>query len=163
MKKVLVVLFAGLMVLGVSNVLMAATDTSAVTVRINAIDSLVVGDGGTIILDQINGNNLTSLTNGTATLSYTHNNTNPGQITAEVLPGNIPAGIQDITLTAAVTGGAGAQTLVAAGSANGAHIVRSGIAAGALNTNVTYVASATVSGTRSGDYLFTVTFTSTNP
>lgn len=162
MKKVLVVFLVGFMVLGACTAALAASDTSTVQVTIAGIDALNVTDGGTISLDQINGNNLTGTNDTAARLSYTHNFATNRQITAEVLAGGMPVGTQDITLTAAVTGGAGTVTLVTAGARNTpAPVVWSNIAAGAIsNAIVTYGASATASGTRAGTYAFTVTFTS---
>lgn len=162
MKKVLVIFFVGFIVLGACTVALAATDTSNIQVTVAGIDALDVTNGGIITLDQISGNNLSGTADTTARLSYTHNYAISRQITAEVLAGGMPAGTQDITLTAAVTGGAGTVTLVTGGTRNTpAPVVWSNIAAGAIsNAVVTYGASATASGTRAGDYTFTVTFTS---
>lgn len=161
MKKVLVIFLVGFTVLGACTVAMAASDTSNIQVTVAGIDALNVTDGGTITLDQISGNNLTGTDDTTARLSYTHNFANNRQITAEVLAGGVPAGTQDITLTAAVTGGAGEVTLVTGGTPNAAQQVWANIAAGAIsNAVVTYGASATASGTRAGNYTFTVTYTS---
>lgn len=162
MKKVLAVVLAGVVFVGMGSVVMAATDTSQVQVAVTAIDSLVVTDGGTINLNVVNGNNITGPDDQTATLSYTHNANNNKQITAEVLAGGMPAGTQDITLTAAVAGGAGTVTLVNGGNRNATpQVVRTGIAAGTIsNAVVTYGAACTASGTRAATYSFTVTFTS---
>ena len=162
MKKVLVVLLAGVMVLGFGSVLMAATATSHVTVTIAALDVLTVTDGGTINLNTVAGNNLTGTPDATARLSYTHNSSNHRQITAQVLTGGMPAGTQDITLTVAVAGGTGTQTLVTAGTAaTSPQQVMNNIPAGVIsNAVVTYGASCTASGTVAASYTFTVTYTS---
>jgi hypothetical protein len=164
MKKVLVMLMAGIMFLGIGDIVMAATDDSNVQVTIAAVDELDVTDGGVISLATINGNNLTGIDDTAARLSYKHNSTTNKQITAQVLAGGMPAGSQDITLTAAVAGGESAVTLVIAGSRNlTAQVVETGIAAGAIsNAVVTYGAHCTASGTRAGTYTFVVTYTSSD-
>jgi hypothetical protein len=162
MKKVLAVLLAGFMFLGIGSVVMAATDTSNVQVTVAEVDALVVTDGGTISLTTIVGNDLSGPDDTTATLSYTTNSANPRQITAVVEAPGMPAGTQDITLTAAVAGGAGTVTLVNAGTRNATpQVVRTGITAGAIsNAVVTYGAHCTASGTVANTYTFVVTYTS---
>ena len=164
MKKVLVVLLAGVMVLGFGSMLMAATATSNIQVTVSAIDALTVTDGGTITLNTIAGSNLTGTPDATARLSYTHNSSTNKQITAQVLTGGMPAGTQDITLTVAVTDAlaTGTKTLVTAGTANGtAQQVMNNIPKGAISSDVvTYGAQCTVAGTNAGSYTFTVTYTS---
>ena len=162
MKKGLAVLLAGVMFLGIGSVVMAASDTSNVQVIVAAVDALVVTEGGTISLTTITGNDLSGPDDTTATLSYTHNLATPRQITAQVLAGGMPAGTQDITLTAAVAGGAGTVTLVNAGTRNATpQVVRTNITRGVINNAVvTYGAHCTASGTVANTYLFTVTFTS---
>jgi hypothetical protein len=162
MKKFLAVLLAGVMFLGIGSVVMAAQDTSNVQVTVAAVDALVVTDGGTISLTTIVGNNMSGIDDTTATLSYTHNSAINKQITAQVLAPGMPAGTQDITLTAAVAGGAGTVTLVNACTRNATpQVVRTGIPAGAIsNAVVTYGAHCTASGTIANTYTFVVTYTS---
>lgn len=164
MRKILGVVFAGVMVVGFGSTLMAATDTSTVQVTVAAIDALVVTDGGTITLDDVSGNTITGDPDTTARLSYTHNLGTNRMITAEVLEGGMPTGTQDITLTVSVAGGAGTVTLVSDGVRHGSpQSVWNNIPRGAIsNAVVTYGASATASGTEAGSYMFTVTFTSTD-
>ena len=160
MKKVLAVLLAGVMFLGIGSVAMADEATSEVRVFVDAVDALDVTAGGTINLTTVTGNVLSGAADATATLSYTHNSATNKQITAVVKALDMPAGTQDITLTAQVAGGS-LVTLVAGGSPNAAQVVRTGILAGAIsNALVTYGAQCTASGTRPDTYLFTVTFTS---
>ncbi|MGO9146654.1 MAG: hypothetical protein ACLQDF_09820 [Desulfomonilia bacterium] len=161
MKKVLVVLLVGVMVLGFGSVLMAATATSNVIVSVVAIDALTVTNGGTINLNNVVGNNITGTPDATAQLSYT-TNTSSGkrEITAQAT--TVPGGT-DITLTTAVTNAhaTGTQTIVTAGTANTAQPVLSSIPNGAITgAVVTYGASCTATGTPAGSYTFTVTFTS---
>ena len=141
---------------------MAAEDTSDVTVTVSSIDLLTVTDGGTITLTGTAGSDaLTGTDDTTALLNYTHNAAGNKDITAEVKTGDVPAGTQDITLTVGVADGAGTVTLVSAGVEQGALDVYTGISAGELtNKTVTFGASATASGSRAGDYVWTVTFTS---
>ncbi len=161
MKKGLAVLLAVVMFLGLGSVVMAATDTSNVQVTVAEVDALVVTDGGIISLTTIVGNNMSGTDDTTARLSYTTNSADAREITAEVLAGGVPAGTQDITLTAAVAGGAGTVTLVAGGTPNTVQVVRTGITAGAIsNAVVTYGAHCTASGTIADTYTFVVTYTS---
>jgi hypothetical protein len=161
MKKVLAVLLAGVMFLGIGSVVMAASDTSQVQVKVNSIDVLDVTDGGMITLSQVSGNNITGPDDSTAILSYTHNSASTQKITAEVKSGDMPSGTQDITLTATVANGTGKVTLVSGGSTSGVKDVITGIAAGTISKSVTYGASCTASGTVASTYTFVVTFTST--
>ncbi len=163
MRRFLVVLLAGVMVLGMSSALLAAEDESTIQVTVASIDALVVTDGGTITLDEVSGNNITGDPDTTATLSYTHNSGNNRMILAEVEADGMPIGTQDITLTVQVAGGeATPVNLVVDGSRNvGQQAVWNNIPRGAIqNAQVTYTASATASGTNAGSYTFTVTFTS---
>lgn len=162
MKKGLAVLLAVFMLLGLGGVVMAATDTSNVQVTVAEVDALVVTEGGTISLTTIVGNDLSGTDDTTARLSYTTNSATAREITAEVLAGGMPAGTQDITLTAAVAGGEPTVTLVNAGTRNATpQVVRTGITAGAIsNAVVTYGAHCTASGTVANTYTFVVTYTS---
>ena len=162
MKKVLAVLLAGVMFLGIGSVAMADEATSEVRVFVDAVDALDVTAGGTINLTTVTGNVLSGAADATATLSYTHNSATNKQITAVVKALDMPAGTQDITLTAAIAGGEPTVTLVNAGARNATpQVVRTGITAGAIsNAVVTYGAHCTASGTVANTYLFTVTFTS---
>ncbi len=164
MKKFLAVLLAGVIVLGVGSVVMAASsDTSQIQVTVASVDALDVTDGGTITLDTatLGSNTITGTDSTTARLNYTHNSASTRKITAEVLTGGMPVGTQNITLTTTVAGGPGPVTLVAGGITQGSKDVRTGIAAGAItNAVVTYGASCTTA-TVANTYTFTVTFTST--
>jgi hypothetical protein len=164
MRKILGIFLAGVMIVGAGGTALAATDTSTVNVTVAAIDVLQVTDGGTISLNQVSGNDITGDPDNTATLSYTHNFSTNRMITAQVLEGGMPAGTQDISLTVAVTGGAGEVTLVSGGTRNMNPLaVWNNIPRGAIsNAAVTYAAAATASGTEAGSYTFTVTFTSTD-
>lgn len=160
-SKLFGVFLAGVLCLGIGSTLMAADDTSTVTVSVVAIDALNVTDGGTIILDQVNGDYLTGANDTTARLSYTHNSATNREIVASVT--NIAGGAtQDITLDVGVAGGAGLVNILNAGTRVATPpVVWSNIAAGAISDAVvTYDASATASGTLAGDYTITVTFTS---
>jgi hypothetical protein len=105
MRRFLVVLLAGVMILGMSSALLAAEDESTIQVTVASIDALVVTDGGTITLDDVSGNDITGDPDTTATLSYTHNSGNNRMILAEVEADGMPIGTQDITLTVQVAGG----------------------------------------------------------
>jgi hypothetical protein len=118
MRKILGIFLAGVMIVGAGGTALAATDTSTVNVTVAAIDVLQVTDGGTISLNQVSGNDITGDPDNTATLSYTHNFSTNRMITAQVLEGGMPAGTQDISLTVAVTGGAGEVTIVSGGTRN---------------------------------------------
>jgi hypothetical protein len=158
------ILLSGVILLGISSIVMAATNNSNVQISITAVDELDVTDGGTINLTTVTGNSLTGTDDTTARLSYKHNSAINKQITAQVLAGGMPSGTQDITLTAVVTGGESAVTLVNAGSRNlTAQVVETGIAAGTItNAVVTYGAYCTASGTRASTYTFVVTYTSSD-
>ncbi|MDD5712576.1 MAG: hypothetical protein PHY31_07460 [Smithellaceae bacterium] len=140
---------------------MAASDTSAVTVTVDVIDLLSVSDatGGITLTGTAGSTALTGTPNTAALLNYTFLGTGTKKITAEAT--TVPSTTQDITLTVAVTGGAGAKTIVNGGTAAAAQDVYTGISTGALSSKtVTYNASATVSGTEANSHPFTVTFSS---
>ena len=144
--------------------IMAAQSNSQVRVSVASIDDLHVSSATQGILLQIDStpgsDALVGAPDTTARLSYSHNAPGRKRITAQVNPGDLPAGSHDITLKVAVSGGS-EQTVVAGGMAQGAKNVLTGIASGDReNVPVTYSAAATASGTRPGDYSFTVTFTS---
>lgn len=145
------------LVLGLTVMAMAASDTSDVTVIITLVDVLTLIDGGTITLDDAGG---WSGTDSTAVLNYTHNSATSKQITAVTTD---PGGTHDITLTVAVQDGTGPEGIVVSGTVQAAQVVYTGIAAGTLTDKaVTYTASATAAGSRAGNYVFTVTFTSSD-
>jgi hypothetical protein len=142
----------------------AAQSVSRVKVTVAPIDILQVSDAANGILlraDNTPGSNaLVGDPDSTARLSYSHNSATRKKITAQVSPADIPAGLQDITLTVVVMGGA-EQSIVQGGVTQGAKNVLTGITSGYReNVPVTYGAEATASGSRPGDYAFRVTFTS---
>lgn len=142
----------------------AAQTESRVRVTVAPIDNLHVTDATQGIMlraDSTPGSNaLIGDPDETARLSYSHNSAANKKITAQVSPADIPAGLQDITLTVAVMGGA-EQSIVRAGVTQGAKNVLTGITSGYReNVPVTYSAAATATGARPGDYTFRVTFTS---
>jgi len=144
--------------------LAAAQTESRVRVTVAPIDNLQVTDATQGILlraDSTPGSNaLIGDPDPTARLSYSHNSAVNKKITAQVSPADIPAGLQDITLTVAVMGGA-EQSIVQGGVTQGAVNVLTGITSGYReNVPVTYSAAATASGSQPGDYAFRVTFTS---
>jgi hypothetical protein len=144
--------------------LAAAQTDSRVRVTVAPIGNLQVTDATRGILlraDSTTGSNaLIGDTDSTARLSYSHNSAANKKITAQVSPADIPAGLQDITLTVAVMGGA-EQSLVQGGVTQGAMNVLTGITSGYReNVPVTYSAAATASGSHPGDYTFRVTYTS---
>lgn len=161
-------LFIGLVVglcFGLAGTAIAAeTGDSTVTIYIGDIDELSVSGGGTITLGLkggAGGNLLIGADNAGARLNYSSNSTTAKEIKAEVKAADMPEGSQDVTLTVAVDGGAGIQTLVSGGSPLGPKTVYTGIFAGTLkDKTVTYHVTTTASGTRPGNYQFTVTFTS---
>lgn len=164
MKALTKILLVALLAVGLTSVVMAATDDSALTVTVSSIDLLSVGDAtGGITLDGTAGSNaLTGTDNAAATLNYTHNQTTPNKkITAEVTTD--PTG-DDITLTVTVADGAGEQTICTDGTATvGGAVVYTAITAGALtDKTVTYHATATASGSPAADYVFAITYTSTD-
>jgi hypothetical protein len=143
---------------------MAAQADSRVRVTVASIDDLRVSDaeeGITLVLRGGPGSqDLLGDPDGSARLDYVHNARAAKKITAQVNPGHIPAGRQDITLRVTVAGGT-EQTIVNAGSSQGPKDVLGSIGPGELrNMQVTYSASATAEGTEQGDYGFVVTFTS---
>lgn len=146
--------------------LAATSDTGDIAITIQSIDSFDVSSGGTIVLSGTAGSNaMTGPDDTTAQLNYSHNSPTPKKITAEVQPGDNPAG-HNITLKVKVTGGAGRKTLVLRGTAQGPVDVVTDKNAGKLsNKTVAYRATCTASGTQVGadtDFVFTVTFTTTD-
>ena len=144
--------------------LIAAQSVSRVKVTVAPIDKLEVSDATRGILlraDSTPGSNaLIGDPDPTARLSYSHNSAANKKITAQVSPADIPAGLQDITLTVVVMGGA-EQSIVQGGVSQGAMNVLTGITSGYRdNVPVTYSATATASGSHPGDYTFRVTYTS---
>jgi hypothetical protein len=144
--------------------LMAAQSESRIKVTVAPIDNLQVTDATQGILLRVGStpgsNALIGDSDPTARLSYAHNSAANKKITAQVSPADIPAGLQDITLTVVVMGGA-EQNIVEGGVTQGAKNVLTDIASGYReNVPVTYSASATALGTQPGDYAFRVTFTS---
>jgi hypothetical protein len=144
--------------------LVAAQSESRVKVTVAPIDNLQVSDATQGILlrvDSTPGSNaLVGDPDQTARLSYAHNSAANKKITAQVSPADIPAGLQDITLTVVVMGGA-EQSIVEGGVTQGAKNVLTGLTSGYReNVPVTYSAAGTASGTRPGEYAFRVTFTS---
>jgi hypothetical protein len=144
--------------------LMAAQSASRVKVSVAPIDNLQVSDATQGIMlraDSTSGSNaLIGGSDTTARLSYSHNSAAEKKITAQVSPADIPAGLQDITLTVVVMGGA-EQSIVQGGVAQGAKNVLTGITSGFRdNVPVTYSAAATATGTQPGEYAFRVTYTS---
>jgi hypothetical protein len=144
--------------------LTAAQSASRIKVTVAPIDILQVSDATQGILlraDSTPGSNaLIGDPDSTARLNYTHNSAASKKITAQVSPTDIPVGLQNITLTVVVMGGA-EQSIVQGGVAQGAKNVLTGITHGYReNVPVTYTAAATASGTSPGDYAFRVTFTS---
>lgn len=160
MKKLIASLTVVLLTLGSVGAVMAATDTSSLTVTASAVDKLSVDDAtGVITLDGTAGSDaLTGADNTAADLRYTHNSSGTKKITAQVTTD--PAG-DDITLTVQVQGGESAQEICTAGTATAAKDVYTALARGTINNKtVTYSAAATASGTVAGDYVFVITFTS---
>lgn len=144
--------------------LMASQSDSQVRVSIAAIDDLQVSDAMNGIQLQPDGipgsDTLRGEPDSTARLSYSHNAPGRKKITAQVKPESLPSGTQDITLMVAVSGGT-EESIVEGGNVQGAKDVLADIASGHRgDLPVTYSAGATASGTRPGDYRFTVTFTS---
>jgi hypothetical protein len=144
--------------------LIAAQSESRVKITIAPVDNLQVSDATNGILlrvDSTPGSNaLIGDSDSTARLSYSHNSAANKKITAQVNPADVPAGLQDITLTVAVMGGA-EQSIIQGGVTQGAKNVLTGITSGYReNVPVIYGAAATASGSRPGDYAFRVTFTS---
>lgn len=155
---------------GLTSMVSAATSTSGVTVEVQAIDLLYVSDGGTIILnsEDVDWEGIKGETNtedlvgedsdATARLYFMHNSGSK-KITAQV--SSAPSTDNDITMTVAVQGGTGAQTLYSDGSEEAAQDVRTGINPGLIwGQTVTYSAKATSAGTAPATYDFVVTFTS---
>lgn len=143
---------------------MGAQSASRVQVRVLPIDELSISDATKGIQLSLSGAPGTNVLIGepdqTARLSYAHNAPVNKKITAQVKPENMPSGVQDITLSVTVSGGA-AQAVVQDGVAQGARDVLSGIGAGAReDIQVRYNATATALGSGPGDYTFMVTFTS---
>jgi hypothetical protein len=144
--------------------LIAAQSESRIRVTVAPIDNLKVSDATQGILlragNTPGSNELIGDPDQTARLSYSHNSAANKKITAQVSPADIPSGLQDITLTVAVMGGA-EQSIVHGGVTQGAKNVLTGITSGYRESvPVTYGAAATASGSRPGDYTFRVTFTS---
>jgi hypothetical protein len=144
--------------------LIAAQSASSVKVTVAPMDNLQVTDATRGILLRANStpgsNALIGDPDATARLSYSHNSAGNKKITAQVSPADIPSGLQDITLTVVVMGGA-EQSIVEGGVTQGAKNVLTGITSGYReNVPVTYSAAGTASGSRPGDYTFRVTFTS---
>ncbi len=160
MKALRKMLLVAVLVVGLTGVAMAITDTSNLTVTVSSIDLLAVDNATTgITLNGTAGSSaLTGADDTTAKLNYTHNSATSKKITAEVTTD--PSG-DDITLKVTVNGGAGIQTICTAGTATeGGAVVYTGITAGAItNADVTYNATATTATPTAG-YDFVITYTS---
>ena len=145
----------------------SAAGSSTAALKVLSLDLLSVTSGGAIVLDSSAADAATGVvgpvSDSAARLNYTQNSALNKKITAQVTAN--PGG-SDITLSVSVAGGAGPQTLVSGGVTSAAQNVYTNIAAGALsNRAVTYTAQATAAGTKvsaTTDFVFTVTFTSTN-
>lgn len=163
MKKLLTILgVVGLLGL-LTTAAMAATDAEYVTVTVNETDLLSVPEN-TIIALTVTDPGATAYTQGTKTdtggLKYSHNATGNKKITAAAVADERNAA-NDITLTVAVAGGAGAQMLVNAGAdVTAGAVVWTGIAAGGYTKNLTWTADGTLADTLHGNYGWSVTFTS---
>ena len=74
MKALIKMLLVALLVVGLSNVAMAITDTSSLTVTVSSIDLLTVDDATGITLNGTAGSSTLTGTDDTAAdLNYTHN------------------------------------------------------------------------------------------
>lgn len=144
--------------------LLAAQSESRVKVTVVSIDNLLVSDAVQGILLRLEGTPGSGILAGepdsTALLTYSHNSASSKKITAQVNPADVPLGLQDITLSVAVMGGA-EQNIVQQGVTQGPKNVLTGLTSGLReNVPVTYRATATPSGSRPGEYVFRITFTS---
>ncbi|MDP7248345.1 MAG: hypothetical protein QGF00_01980 [Planctomycetota bacterium] len=159
------VLLSSAIILPISLLLAAKSDTGNVRINIREVDALDVSDPGVISMDGVSGSNIFNGTSASpGKLNYSHNGPKTKKISAEVRPAGNPSG-HDISLTINVAGGAGIQTILSNGNIQGAKTVLSGITPGKVtDKDVQYAATCTTDGTpldTDTDFVIRVTFTTT--
>jgi len=138
----------------------AATDDTQMTVTVNALDNLVVPATAGITLSTTTQGNYDEKTHiATDALEYSHNSVTNKKITAAAVADGGNAAT-DIDLDITLEGGAGERNLVIDGADQAAQTLRDVMPSGFYQLDVTWQSKATLANTKSGNYVWTVTFTS---
>jgi len=172
MKKIFSLFLVTVFVIGMVQVVAAATDSDEVTVTVAEIDIISVPSSTSITLTTTTAGEadykLAEVTDAEG-LSYTHNSTTNKKITVQAAAAVGNDG-NDITLIVAlsedlevISGNDTVTpvTLVSVGTVDpGSGILWTAIPAGGYTVDLNWTAVASVGGTKAGSYIWTVTFTS---
>lgn len=163
----LVVVVAGVICFGLTAAnLYAAADDTVVTVTVTPIDLLESpATLGLTLNATAYAAAYTTVTDATGSFKIQHNTQESKKVTVTLVKDAANTDTQNITLTVAITDGAGVLTLVNAGTTSTVgQIAWTGIASGTYDKLITWTAAATLAGTKvpstGKNYIWTVTFTS---